>query len=75
MIVMSTNEQFRANFIVSSFVVSSFRRFAIETEEPSKFQIFEIETRPAMIVTIAMATRMTQPECAIEARHVNQLFG
>ena len=48
---------------------------AIETEEPSKSQIFEIETRPAMIVTIAMATRMTQPECAIEARHVNQLFG
>ena len=28
-----------------------------------------------MIATIAMATRLTQPECAIEARHVSQLFG
>ena len=28
-----------------------------------------------MIATIVMVTRMTQPECAIEARHVSQIFG
>ena len=60
------------------FVILSFRRFAIETEEQNKFQIFEFEMRPAMIATIAtipIATRLTQPECAIKARHVSQLLG
>ena len=68
--VLSTNQTFRA-----SFVVSSFRHFAIETEEQNKFQFIEFETRPAMIAPIAMATRLTQPECAFEAQHVSQLFG
>ena len=56
------------------FVVLSFRRFAIETEESNKFQMFEFQTRLATIATIAMATRPTQPESAIEARHVSQIL-
>ena len=75
MMVLSINQPFWASFAVLSFVVSSFRRFAIETEEPSEFQFFEFETRLAMIATIAMATRLTQPECAIKVQHVSQLFG
>ena len=58
-----------------SFVVLSFCRFAHETEEPSTIQIFEFETRLAMIAMIAMATRLTQPKSAIEAQHVSQLVG
>ena len=41
------------------FVVLLFRRFAIETEEPRKFQFFEFEMRSAMIAAIAMATHPT----------------
>ena len=75
MMALSTNQPFQASFVVLSFVVSSFRRFAIETEEQSKFQFFEFETRQAIIATIAVATRMTQPECAIETRHVSNYLG
>ena len=77
MTVLSSFEQVSSFHRLSfrRFVVLSFCRFTIETKEPGKFQIFEFETRPPMIATVVMATRMTQPECAIEARHVSQLFG
>ena len=71
---LTVSSKFR-RVVVCRFVVSPFRRFAIETEEPSKFQIFEFETRPVMIAIIVMATWLTQPECVIKARHVSQLFG
>ena len=72
---VDTSTVSRKCFVVSSFVVSSSRRFAIETEEPSTFQMFAFETRPAWIATVAMATRPHQPACAIEARHLRRLFG
>ena len=58
-----------SSFVVCRFVVSMFRRFAIETKEQVYFSFFESETRPAMIptiATIAIATRLIQPECAFE---------
>ena len=69
--VLSTNELLRASFAVSLFVVPSFhlfRRFVVSSfcdrdRRPSEFQIFEFETRPAMIATFVMATRLTQSEC------------
>ena len=76
----SRAKQFSVTFIdIESksrrFVVSSFHCFAIEMEESSKFQIFEFQTRPATIMTIAMAIWSTQSECAIEAQHISQIFG
>ena len=63
------NDGFVDKLTVSSkfrcLVVWTFRRFAMKTEEKVNFNFFEFETRLAMIVTIAMATRLTQPECAI----------
>jgi len=79
-------EPFLSDYPVDELTVSSkFCRFAVcpfvvllfcdRDRRTSKFQFFEFETRPPMIATIAMATRMAQPECAIEARRVSQLFG
>ena len=74
MMVLLTNQPFRASLSVSPFVVLWFCCFAVETEEPSKIKIFEFQTRPAMTVSIAMATRLPQTESALEAWHVSQLF-
>ena len=41
--VLSTNQPFRASFVVSPFVVSSFRRFAVQTEEQANFNFLNLK--------------------------------
>ena len=56
------------------FVVSPFCRFAIETEESSKYQFFWISNAPGNDRDDCHGNLAESPECAIKARRVSQIF-